>query len=206
MIGERLLARWRKLAGEGADALGRDLIAAYGEPRRHYHGLSHVEWLLEEADRRAASIVDPAFVAYAIWFHDAVYIPGEPDNEARSAAWAREALAGDPRADRIAHVIEMTKRHDQGEAAGDAALFLDMDMAILGAPWDEYRAYAAGVRAEYAHIVDPAFAAGRGAWLAAQLERPRIFRTDLYESEIGQTARDNMKWEADEMRFGRMVR
>ncbi len=31
-------------------------------------------------------------------------------------------------------------------ADGDAALFLDMDIAILGAPWESYCAYAAGIR------------------------------------------------------------
>ena len=202
-----LLQRWRALAGEGADALGEALIRAWDEPQRRYHDLSHLTWLLDEADRRAALIRDRALVGYAIWFHDAVYQPGEADNETLSADWARTSLAHDgDLAARVAHVIEMTKNHAAGEAEGDAALFLDMDIAILGAPWEAYYAYAAGIRAEYPHIVDPAFAAGRGAFLAKQLEQARTFRTDLYETELGEIARANMRWELEEMRKGRMVK
>jgi predicted metal-dependent HD superfamily phosphohydrolase len=74
------------------------------------------------------------------------------------------------------------------------------------APWETYCDYAAGIRAEYPHVVDPAFAAGRGAFLEKQLEHPRTFRTDVYENEIGERARANMRWEREEMRRGRMVK
>jgi predicted metal-dependent HD superfamily phosphohydrolase len=202
-----LLQRWRALAGENADALGEALIRAWAEPQRHYHDQSHLIWLLDEADRRAALIRDAAFVGYAVWFHDAVYEPGRPNNETLSADWARTGLATQPElAARVARVIEMTKNHAEGEAAGDAALFLDMDIAILGAPWETYCAYAAAIRREYPHVPDAAFAAGRGAFLAKQLEYARTFRTDLYESEIGESARANMRWELEEMRKGRMVK
>lgn len=202
-----LLQRWRALAGEGADALGEALIRAWNEPQRVYHGLGHLVWLLEEAQRRAALIHDRDFVGYAIWFHDAVYQPGEPDNEKFSADWARISLAHKPAlAERVGQVIEMTKNHAEGAAEGDAALFLDMDIAILGAPWEAYCAYAAGIRAEYPHIVDPAFAGGRGAFLAKQLGCTRTFRTDVYENELGEVAHANMRWEFEEMRKGRMVK
>lgn len=202
-----LLQRWRALAGANADALGEALIRAWDEPQRRYHDQSHLIWLLDEADRRAALIRDPAFVGYAIWFHDAVSMPGEPDNEQLSAEWARTSLAHDPDlAARVASVIEMTKNHAEGGAVGDAALFLDMDIAILGAPWETYCAYAAGIRAEYPHINDAAFAGGRGAFLAKQLDLPHLFRTQIYEDELAATARANMRWEAEEMRRGRMVK
>src|SRR5262245_43414614 len=99
-----LLQRWRQLAGVEADALGEALIRAWAEPQRHYHDQSHLTWLLDEADRRAALIHDYAFVGYAIWFHDAVYMPGRPDNETLSADWARGSLAHDPDlAHRVGH-------------------------------------------------------------------------------------------------------
>lgn len=202
-----LLDRWRVLAGSNADALGEALIRAWSEPQRHYHDQRHLVWLLDEAERRAPLIQDGVFVGYAIWFHDAVYHPGDPNNEALSADWARASLSHDPpQAARVGHVIEMTNDHAQGQAEGDAALFLDMDIAILGAAWQTYCAYAADIRAEYPHVADPAFAAGRGAFLEKQLERARTFRTDVYEEEIGEQARANMRWERDEMRRGRMVK
>jgi predicted metal-dependent HD superfamily phosphohydrolase len=202
-----LLQRWRALAGEGADALGEALIRAWDEPQRHYHDQSHLTWLLDEADRRALLFRDRAFAGYAIWFHDAVYMPGAPDNEKLSADWARTSLAHDADlARRVGHVIEMTKNHAVGEADGDAALFLDMDIAILGAPWETYCRYAAGVRREFGQYPDGAFAAGRARFLEGQLAHARTFRTDLYESELGEAARANMSWELEEMRRGRMVK
>lgn len=209
-----LLQRWRTLAGEGADALGRELIAAWDEPHRVYHNQSHLIWLLEESDRRAALIREPAFVGYAIWFHDSIYEvnaagsqgSASPDNETRSADWARAAIADKVLAARVGRVIEQTKKHHEGEAEGDSALFLDMDIAILGQPWETYCAYAAAIRREFSAYNDGSFAAGRGYFLEKQLERGRVFRTDLYEQDLGDTARANMRWEAEEMRRGRMVK
>lgn len=202
-----LLQRWRTLAGDSADALGEALIRAYAEKQRVYHDLSHLIWLLDEADRRADLVQDRAFVGYSIWFHDAVYQPGEPDNEKLSADWARTSVAANEvLALRVENVVLQTKDHAAGDASGDEALFLDMDIAILGTPWETYCRYAAGIRAEFAHVLDPAFAGGRGAFLEKQLARGRIFRTDLYERELGDAARANMRWEAEEMRRGRMVK
>ena len=202
-----LLQRWRALAGEGADALGEALICAWGEPQRHYHDQSHLTWLLDEAEGREPLIRDRAFVGYAIWFHDAVYMPGEPDNEKLSADWARTSLAHKPDlAQRVGHVIDMTKNHAEGEASGDAALFLDMDIAILGASWETYCRYAAGVRREFSQYPDGAFASGRGRFLEKQLGSARTFRTAHYETELGEAARANMRWELEEMRRGRMVK
>src|SRR5688500_16502778 len=79
---------------------------------------------------------EPGEVYTAILFHDAVYVPGAKDNESRSAAWARHAianyrLAANP--DRVAELINLTAQHGKLEHAhGDAALFLDADLSILG--------------------------------------------------------------------------
>jgi predicted metal-dependent HD superfamily phosphohydrolase len=205
-VSQELLQRWRALAGENADVIGQVLIAAWREPHRVYHDHSHLVWLLDEADRLGARIRDAAFVEYAIWFHDAVYQPGETDNEAVSAEWARAFLAADADlAERVGRVIEMTRDHAEGEAEGDAALFLDMDIAILGAPRETYCRYAAGVRREFGVFADSAFAAGRASFLEKQLARARTFRTDYYDQGLGENARANMAWELEEMRAGRMV-
>jgi len=200
-VNDSLLQRWRALAGESADELGEALIAAYDQPHRRYHGQSHVHWLLDEAERCAGQVQEPKLIAYAVWFHDAVYQPGASDNEALSAAWARRALANEPDlAARVAALVEKTKDHAGGEAGADEALFLDMDLSILGASRLDYCAYAAGIRAEYERVPDEAFGAGRVAFLERQLARPRIFRTDLYEARIGQAARANMQWECGALR------
>lgn len=204
-MNERLAGRWRALAGDAAAAMGQALIAAWSEPHRHYHGIGHLVWLLDEAERRARFIAEPAFVGYAIWFHDAVYQPGASDNETKSAAWARAAIVDKALGERVSHAIEMTRNHHEGEAQGDAALFLDMDFAILGAPRPQYCDYLAGVRLEYSMYPDEVFAAGRGRFLEQALQWRPLFRTELYERELGDQARSNMSWELEEMRRGRMA-
>lgn len=201
-----LLTRWRALAGDDADALGRTLIAAYAEPHRRYHSQGHLTWLLDESERRTEMILDGALVGFAIWFHDAIYDPQRSDNEDRSADWAEAALAarGDF-ATRVGSLVRMTKRHADGDAGPDEALFLDMDMAVLGAPPAGYRAYAAGVRAEYAFVSEQMYAVGRATFLESILAGSRVYRTDFYELTLGDVARDNMRWEAAELRQGRMV-
>ncbi|MEQ1706844.1 MAG: hypothetical protein ABL864_00755 [Terricaulis sp.] len=201
-----LLQRWRALAGEGNDDLGEALISAWRAPQRKYHDQGHLTWLLDEADGRAPASKEPRFVGFAIWFHDAIYEPGRSDNEARSAGWARAALADDPiLANRVAQVIEMTKNHWEGQALGDAALFLDMDIAILGAARNIYRDYARGVRQEFAQFPDAVYGTGRCTFLDSACARARLFRTDYYESLLASQARANMSWEREELRNGRMV-
>ncbi|TPW08954.1 MAG: hypothetical protein FD124_45 [Alphaproteobacteria bacterium] len=169
--------------------LGDRLIAAYSEAHRRYHGLAHVRFLLNEIDRRASSLGNARLVAFAAWFHDAIYDPSAKDNEDRSAGWARRDLAvmGLPatQCDAVARLILMTKSHHAGDATPDEALFLDMDFAILGADHEVYTRYASGVREEYAAVPDAAFRAGRAAFLKSVLGQSRMFRTDLYEEECG---------------------
>lgn len=194
-----LLKRWREL-GELAGladiaAKGEALVAAYAAPERRYHGLAHVAFLLDEIDRRAPLIADVVVVAFAAWYHDAVYDALARDNEERSADWARRDLAALSCAEAVAALILKTKSHHAGGATPDEALFLDMDFAILGAPRDAYARYADAIREEYAVVPDDRYRAGRAAFLKGVLAQPRMFRTDLYEAERGGAVRDNLRWE-----------
>jgi predicted metal-dependent HD superfamily phosphohydrolase len=201
-----LWARHCQDAGLPADLeTGAALIEAYGAPARRYHGLSHLAFLFSEEERLAAQIQDRALVRFAIWFHDAIYLPAAPDNEDQSAAWAQDALKAAPDlAVRVAALILKTKAHGVGAASPDEALFLDMDIAILGAPADTYRAYAAGVRQEYGAVPDGPWLAGRLKFIAAQRALPALFRTLPYRASHGPQAQINLAWEAGELAAGRI--
>lgn len=151
--------------------------AAYSQPHRHYHTLAHLRYVFGEGQRFAP--LAPA-VEWAIWFHDFVYDPRSATNEEDSAGVAREAL-GEMRVDaatieRTAELILATK-HTAGTAidGDDARLLVSLDLAILAAPDAEYDRYAAGVRAEYAHVPDAAFRAGRAAFLEKMLAQAVLF-------------------------------
>lgn len=181
-------------------ALLAELAPRYAEPHRHYHGIDHIEAL-------ARLFVDvaagpgwraPVEVQLAILFHDAIYEPGRPDNEARSAELAIEHLA-DTQIDhaRIAMMIRATKTHDQlGDPSDhDLAHFIDADMAIIGTPADIYDRYAEAVRLEFAAIPTKAYQRGRAAFLSHQQARPTLFHTPYFRARYEAQARANLERE-----------
>jgi predicted metal-dependent HD superfamily phosphohydrolase len=175
------------------DLLAAQLAAAYSEPERAYHTLAHIDEVLGWFDRVAAW-QRPAEVYVAIVFHDAINVPGAKDNEARSAAWARSAgLPVD--ADRVATLIELTARHGAlapVDVDAEAALFLDCDMAILGAEPAAFDAYDAQIAIEYRHVPRDAYRAGRRAFLAALAAKPRIYLSDYFHALLDAQARANL--------------
>lgn len=176
------------------EPVATQLAAAYGEPHRAYHNMDHIAELLGWFDRVEDDIRwrAPAEVYATILFHDAIYEPGKKDNEARSAAWARESgLPVD--LERVEKLILMTASHGAHQWADhDAALFLDSDMAIIGAPAPQFAAYDAAIAAEYAHVPRDAYRAGRRAFLEALSRKPRIFLTEYFHERLDAQARTNL--------------
>ncbi|ODT08177.1 MAG: hypothetical protein ABS58_03860 [Mesorhizobium sp. SCN 65-20] len=177
-----------------------ELTALYQAPDRHYHGVRHIEALLSLLGEHRQAFADPDAVEAAIWFHDAIYDSRRKDNEAASAALAADRLRGHvdaPRLARIVKMIEATAAHqipefEDGTARQDAALFLDMDLSILGAPAEAFEAYEAAVRREYGWVSYEDWRAGRAAVLKSFLARPRIFHTDIFAERFDTQARENM--------------
>ncbi len=174
----------------------------YAEPHRAHHTQAHIDALLAALPNQP--LHDPAAVELAIWYHDAIYDPQRTDNEARSA----DLLQADLR--HLAHpalvaaaatMIRATADHrlpDDLPAAlrDDTAIFLDLDMAILGADPDAYDAYAAGIAAEYRPVHGPEkYAAGRASFLRAALARDRLFLTDRHHASLDAQARRNLERE-----------
>jgi predicted metal-dependent HD superfamily phosphohydrolase len=144
---------------------------------------------------------DPEAVEAAIWFHDAIYDSRAKDNEAKSAELAKNRLVSRTQPARLARIMAMinaTATHqlppleDEGPA-GDAALFLDMDLAILGAGPDTFDAYEKAVRREYGWVEEPMWRAGRASVLKTFLARPRIFHTAEFRRRFEPRARRNIE-------------
>ncbi|MFV3128644.1 hypothetical protein [Niveispirillum sp. KHB5.9] len=140
-------------------------------------------------------------VEIAVWWHDAIYDPARSDNEARSAALMRDDLQGlaDQRLiDRAATLIEATAHHAvrdglEPDVARDMALFLDVDMGILGAPAAAFAAYEAGIAAEYVpvHGIEK-YRAGRAMVLTSFLARDRLYLSDHFHGLLEEHARANL--------------
>jgi predicted metal-dependent HD superfamily phosphohydrolase len=217
---------WHRLAGRRADDVFDGLLARHREPHRRYHTATHVMWVCRHVDRLAQvhPVADLDAVRAAALFHDAVYDPRSSTNERDSADLADRRLRElDWPTARRAHVralIEATRHHlpgapgdgvpvdatgpaDTGPAAtgpADTAVLLDADLAVLGAPANDYLAYVAGIRAEYGHVGDDAWRDGRAAVLEAFLGRSSIYATSTMRAERERRARANLRAELAALR------
>ena len=186
--------RWPLASHHG---LRDELLAAYGDPARGYHGLRHLAEVLERLDElaRAGACFDREVVLLAAWFHDAVH-DGAADDEERSARWAERALPAGVDVAEVARLVRMTATHRPGPDDADGGALSDADLAILAAPQERYDEYVATVRTEYAHVADDDFAAGRAAVLEDLLAKPTLLNTETARERWEAAARANV---ADEL-------
>ncbi|MEU5211961.1 hypothetical protein [Streptomyces sp. NPDC020742] len=178
-----------------------NLLSRWGEPHRRYHTVEHLAAVLARIDELAGHADDLSVVQLAAWFHDAVYRPDRSENEERSAALAERALPelgiGPARTAEVARLVRLTVTHAPEPDDPDGEVLCDADLAVLAGSPDDYAAYAAAVRAEYAFVPDPDFAAGRAAVLHQLLALPRLFRTPQGYDRWEHQARRNLATELD---------
>ena len=175
-----LLAVWDDLArrlGIGLEVWPA-IVAAYGEPWRHYHTLDHIAAVVAEFLPLRDRFEDPDAALLALFFHDIVYDPARSDNEERSADALSAVLTGSIADLACAHILA-TKKHEACTA--DAALVVDIDMAILAAPWPDYLRYAENVAREYLPVYGiEAYAAGRCEMFLKPVQDRRVFLTEVF--------------------------
>ena len=181
------------------------LARAYAQPNRHYHNLAHIHDCLAELARIADRISprDHRALQLAIWWHDAIYEPGRPDNEERSAEVCARALdeAGTDHdlRDEVVRLILLTKHHKVPPNDQLGAMMVSIDLSILGRPPAEYDAYADAIRKEYQAVPDDAFNAGRRAALGKFLESAAIYPDANFRTRYEQQARKNIQREIDRL-------
>ncbi|MGN6150878.1 MAG: HD domain-containing protein [Lysobacteraceae bacterium] len=184
------------------------LRAAYATPPRAYHHFGHVIETLAHfrSVAEGPGWQAPETVRLALLYHDAVYVPGRKDNEARSADLARAHLRrwpplADVDADRVAALILLTARHgglhrgdfpDSPEGE-DTRRFLDCDMAILGAAPDAFAAYDRAIAEEYRAVPRWLYRRKRRAFFRMLLDAERIFLSDFFRDRFEAQARRNLE-------------
>lgn len=181
------------------EGLMRSVISAYATPPRAYHSFAHVQEVL----RHLATVptwTNPNEVYLAALFHDAIYVAGRKDNEAKSAELARSAVETFlPKASldvaRIVTLIELTARHGAVTPPdADAAHFLDADMAILGSDPATFDAYDAAIADEFRPVTNALlYRFGRRRFLSRLLDAPRIFHSEHFHSRLDAAARANLR-------------
>ena len=201
---DALLAQWIRTLPPAADpatgaavaATGAELLDRWHEPHRHYHTVDHLAAVLSVVDAHANEAEDARSVRLAAWFHDAVYNPRGSNNEEFSARLAERTLPAlgvhAIQVAEVARLVRLTAGHDPVAGDRNGALLGDADLAILASPASEYRAYVRAVRAEYAHVPDDAFNAGRAAVLRSLLDLPVLFRVSALAARWEEAARRNL--------------
>jgi predicted metal-dependent HD superfamily phosphohydrolase len=177
---------------------------SYDSPWRFYHTWSHIAACLAQFAEQKFD--NPRAVLLALLFHDAVYVPGDKDNEIRSAELAERMLryrSSVPESERrsISRMILLTANHHSADhlLTADEAKLIDIDLSVLGQAWPAYQEYMQGVRREYCPAVTTEFQyrIGRRAFLEKILSQKRIFMTDEMASRREVRARFNVSREID---------
>jgi predicted metal-dependent HD superfamily phosphohydrolase len=193
---------WRDLDLDAPPGLVDQILAAYDDPKRHYHYRQHLRDSLRRFWAVRGLAREPLLVELALWFHDAVYRADRSDNEEQSAKWARDALleagAGTEAADTVAHLILAT-RHGPARPEGDAALLCDIDLAILGARLRTYDEYEQAIQAEYSWVPAVLYREGRAKILRNLLQREQIYLTEPFARRLERRARANLNRELGEL-------
>lgn len=173
------------------------LLVAWDRPG--YHDQLHLTEVLDRLDRLAGAgaAFDATTVALAAWFHDAVY-DGADDDEERSAQWAERDLPP-AHAEEVARLVRMTVHHRPADDDLAGAALSDADLGILAAPRERYDEYVAGVRADFAHVAEADFRAGRAAVLRDLATKPHLFHTSQARELWETAARTNLEREISEL-------
>jgi predicted metal-dependent HD superfamily phosphohydrolase len=197
-LGDRFTALWRRHqragARDAAEGVWHDVEMRYAEPHRHYHDLRHVAHCLRQLDLAADRIGQPDQVETAIWFHDAIVVPGRSDNEQRSAELF-ERLAGpvmDPAFVRGVVDLVLFTTHRSAPADPDHRIICDIDLSSFGSPWEGFLANSRAIEAEFPGPREE-YVRREIAFLESLLRRPRIFLTDFFRDRCEARARDNIR-------------
>lgn len=204
-----LKERWKALSSRYTKDESRSetifnlLVQMYTEKHRSYHNLSHIDWLLALSDSMKDEIGDYDAIRFAIWFHDAVYNTRRNDNEEKSAemsaASLEELAVPVVTAGAVREMILATKHHHCENLTEDAKLFLDLDLSILGASEEVYRAYSEAIRKEYSWVPRFLYRRSRKKILNDFLRRERIFLTEDMRARFDLQARRNIKREIESL-------
>lgn len=173
------------------------LYAAWSAPERAYHNIEHLTDTLRELDRATSAVADNHDIAeLALWYHDAIYRPGAPDNEARSG----ELLVSDARrlelstatvAAAVAAVEATAHGNDQRAMSALGELVSDIDLSIFGCGAWRLLDYDFAIEAEYMPRWKALFRRRRARFLAGLLRRP-LFRTEYFHARYERVARSNL--------------
>ncbi|MDZ7798993.1 MAG: hypothetical protein U5L76_05355 [Patescibacteria group bacterium] len=176
-----------------------DIITRYSEPHRRHHGVEHLYYSLLALHPVWRDLKNPLAVMAAIWFHDVIWQPLNPENEDQSIIYAWRFLeGGDVDMTFVREVMRLIRftKHNQipEESDIDARTIMDIDLLCLGSSWEDFQKYSQNVWNELAKKVsDKELREGRKKFFRLMLRRQDIYLTDFFRKRYKNRARSNLK-------------
>lgn len=198
-----------KLRGDNLTQQIFGLKRRYDEPWRHHHNFEHPLSLFSKlfAEARKELLEDPIAVGWAIMYHDAIYDPkSEPGRNEELSALLSEVetplFLSARGVTKVASYTRATAGHKLESIDNDLGLFLDADLAILGAPSQRYFKYAKGIRQEYSHVPLDLYNAARVGILrslSTRFEGSGVYTTEVFREKYEDQAQANIQAEIDQL-------
>lgn len=196
---DRFQALWRRCLLDGARddsaEIHQMLLDAYSEPQRHYHTLDHIEQCLGMFDACKSLARNADALELAVWFHDVVFEPDQPENERRSADLYLE-LTRDIQPDELRSLVArlvMATLHDGSSLQDhDARYMVDIDLSSFGLSWPAFLEDSRNLRLESAHLSDAEYYRKKKNFQACLLAKERFYLSDFFAERLEAQARSNL--------------
>lgn len=181
-----------QVAGDTSQYWFEKLCRLYSDHLRSYHTLTHIYEMLQR--KEDWGVHSPA-LDLAVWFHDAIYLPREKDNEERSAQLFSRFAAEASVAIDVQGWILATKSHSPVDATAGELILLDLDLAILSAEADRYQQYARQIYEEYSWVGESLYRTKRCEVLRGFLAQARLYHSAYASAAMEHSAQRNIQWE-----------
>lgn len=196
---DRFTGLWDRLSSDDTPEHGeqvfRKLAQLYAADNRYYHSDEHINLCLSKLDEAGESSGRSDAVEMAVWFHDAIYDAGDPENERNSARMFRRCADRHMAEDAISEVenLIVATTHRETPANWQEELLVDVDLSSFGLPWEKFVEDGRNIRREFGDLSDEDFVLSQGRFLKQLLNRQSIYHTRYFRGRYEQTARDNIR-------------
>jgi predicted metal-dependent HD superfamily phosphohydrolase len=208
---EYLKSEWTKLFSSFTDdsvltdQLYNKVITDYSVTSRHYHNILHIQNMLLCADKLKGLSINYPLLLFSVWYHDVVYVPLKTNNEEQSYDYAKKHLIqikiGREKLHVIKELILSTKNHcirNKSDSL-DIKILQDADLQVFSNDREKYKTYMQQIREEYKMVPEFVYKPKRMKIIKTFLGMNHIYRTPDFREENEAKARENLKFELDQL-------